>query len=46
MFLSVVVKSFPEAILARILNVVGAGSINHINRQDDVPFWVEQDKAA
>jgi hypothetical protein len=46
MFLSVVVKSFPKAVLARILNVVGAGSINHINRQDDFPFWVEQDQIA
>jgi hypothetical protein len=40
-------KSFFESLLARILNVIGAGSVNSMNHQtDNVPFWAEQDQIA
>ena len=42
MFTSVM-KSFPEAVLTRLLNVLGVDSLNHINQQTDaVPFWAEE----
>ena len=42
MFTSVI-KSFPEALLTRLLNVLGVGSLNHMNQQSDaVPFWAEE----
>jgi hypothetical protein len=42
MFTSVI-KSFPSALFARFLNMVGADSLNHINSQTNaVPFWAEE----
>jgi hypothetical protein len=47
-FMSIsLLKSSFESLLARVLNLIGAGSVNNMNSEvDDVPFWGEQNNIA